>query len=329
MLQAKSILILEVGSKEEVRTGYTVSGENMGMLQAELKLCLSEFLTAVKDVTGKSLIINNSIKGGDVTEYSYIVEEQEGRFALCPQGGGTRFIIPKQIKEEKDMKTEEFNLEEALKGTAVPEKMISYVVGKLSERMEKEGIDLTNKERVMAYVAANAEVIRNIAKEYEEKYAFTPVPGIEGPVNDLFMKTLKENDQYNNGLIYASLFGYSFGKDEFKAYANTVFTHFKDDKKAIGDYFRKAAGVDTNAMDYVKQSVYVSADTSRAVGDAIEVAVVTTIKAINKYGFHGLATLMEKTVGGRPESIKDYNFIKDPIKKAQRERADRLAVETK
>lgn len=329
MLTAKSILIIETQGKEMERFASTVSAEDMPMLTAEVKLCLVQFLNSFnrRNITlnGKDLITHISVKGRDnVSEKKYHIVENTGSYDLMREG--KKMVIKKEeieMKKEVQVEQVEFDLnvgmEQAAPAVEAPVKdedtekaeTATQVTRELMKKMKDAGVDTSNQAAVVAFITGYESEIKKMAKEIEETKPFVRNAALNPEVHTEFEAVLTKLGMFGDNHIHAALMTF-LGKGEAqKEFTLTVLKTFEQDRKVYGQYFRNALGKKSPESSLVKNTAYVTADTFRSTGDLIETGVTKAVQALNKYVFHMVAKVIEAPVGGRPEEIKDYNFVND------------------
>jgi hypothetical protein len=220
-----------------------------------------------------------------------------------------------------------------LKDAGVADEVVGKVVASLTLKMRDKGLDITDKNTIAAYVLANKEEVSNIVKSIVGEEKKESHPELIGPMQNGFLDLLKKLDMYANPHIRAALTTFMRKGDEQRKFVNDVQEIFENDDKKIGQYFRDLLGIKAPNADLLKTSAYVTADSFRSTGNLIEAGVTKTVQALNKYVFQMAATIIEKPVGGRPEEIKDYNYVNDvagrvwdKVKPEKKDKADNSSV---
>lgn len=226
-----------------------------------------------------------------------------------------------QPKEESPVEKDNklfTEIEEALTCDTISADVAKQVMAKFILVMKEEGIDLSDYAAAKVYALAHQDEIVKIAEEImnvkEPVKSVTPHPELAGPMHDAFMEHLKKIGLYADGQIKVALFSFGNKGPEYLQFERDAMGLFDYKQEVYGPYFRDIAGVKYTNKEIVKTTVYVAADTVRATGDVIEAAVTGIVGVINKYGFHGLAKLMELPVG-RTEESREFNYAKDYAKR--------------
>lgn len=208
------------------------------------------------------------------------------------------------------------NVDAALKELNISDDELGQVAKKAANqlimKMKVDGIDITDQAAVFAYVAAHQKDVMAITEEalVLKETVKSDFP-LAGPMHDRFLTIMKNLETHTDNMIYGGFLGFGMLGVEEKEFALQFQTHFNRDHAAMGQHVREQLGIHFPTKNIVKNTVYVTADLSRTTGDLIEIGVTKTVQALNKYVFQMTATLIEKTVGGRPDEIKNYNAIND------------------
>lgn len=201
---------------------------------------------------------------------------------------------------------------------AVVKSQIKEITAKLSKAMQDHGIDVSDSSAVASFILANKEIITSTVREALTKAMEEATDEAEevGPIYHEFGDFLKRIGMYGDNHIHAALITFMGHGDDEKEFGLEIFKRFDRDRKAYGKYFRTLFGIKSPTTSLAKNTVYYSADGLRTTGDLIETSITKAVKLVNKYIFHLAASSLEKTVGGRPSEIKDFNFVNDAAKEA-------------
>ena len=183
----------------------------------------------------------------------------------------------------------------------------------MMKRMEEAGVNIQDTVAISAYLMAHNEELAQVAEEVKaaRSNVFTQNTELNSEMHAEFLEALKKVDLYGDHHIHAVLMSFLGRGDDQKQFVLDVLNVFKRDRQAYGVYFRNACGVKNIESSIIKTTGYVAADSFRTTGDLIEAGVTKSVQAVNKYVFQLIAKGVDKTVGGRPEEMKDYNFVND------------------
>lgn len=224
--------------------------------------------------------------------------------------------VKQEVKSEEVVATVVTNVtttEEEKKMMEESKAIADEVTAILMKRMAEAGMNIQDPTVLSAYLMANQEEVVKVAEEVKaaRSNAFTPNEELDSEMHAEFMAFLKNLDMYGDMNIHAALVTFYKKGEAQKAFALDVEKVFQKDKKAYGQYFRDVAGIKDPESHFIKTAGYVTADTFRTTGDLIEAGVTKSVQAVNKYVFQLIAKGFDKAVGGRPEEMKDYNFVND------------------
>lgn len=224
--------------------------------------------------------------------------------------------VKQEVKSEEVVATVVTNVtttEEEKKMMEESKAIADEVTAILMKRMAEAGMNIQDPTVLSAYLMANQEEVLKVAEEVKaaRSNAFTPNEELDSEMHAEFLEALKKVNLYGDHHIHAVLMSFVGRGDAQKQFVLDVLNVFKKDRTAYGVYFREACGVKNIESSMVKTTVYVTADSFRTTGDLIEAGVTKSVQAVNKYVFQMIAKGFDKAVGGRPEEMKDYNFVND------------------
>lgn len=266
-----------------------------------LQLCLHNMLKVTKDKKTRQQLI---ALAAHIEHKGY--EVNAGQFAKYAAAVGN-YEFDRIIARVDEIHGTPIHGTQNVPREELDEALIERIRNIAKEELQKQGIDLSNRETVMEYVMAHKDEILKKAQEAQEDYNKHVIPEFAGPMHDELMKAIDENGNYGDYFIYGIVQAFGGRSPEHAKFSYTLVKHFDRDPRRLGEYVRRVLGKDKNFR--VKDAVYVTADATRATGDIIQRGFELAGRGIS-YLFYAVADLIEKPVGGRPEYLKGVNLVK-------------------
>lgn len=128
---------------------------------------------------------------------------------------------------------------------------------------------------------------------------------LDGRLHDELKSLIDKTGNTSDTFLFALFDGYARRGAIQTEFISTALHYFDNDKTKMAAYFR---GITGTKASITKNTGYMTADSLRIVGDAMELAIVTAAKLSNTYAFQKPANGIDKLVG-RPEEL-DENVVK-------------------
>ncbi|KYD33080.1 tetratricopeptide repeat protein [Parageobacillus toebii] len=274
----------------------------------ELQACLHRILKVVKDKKTRQQII---ALAAHIEAKGYQVNaDQFAKYVAAIGHYEFEHIIARvdEIHGKKDtierLKTFFFGNQANTPKEELDEVLIEKIREFLKEEMQKQGIDIANKEAVINYVMAyKDEILAKVEKANNSNELI-----IDDEYKDVYediLKGLKEYEAVADTAIYTALQMFRLrSKKHDELIKFIVKDYFKKDVEKIGEYFRKELG--RKGFISAKEVAYYTADTIRATGDVIQPGFELTGQGIN-YIFYAIANILEESERDSPKTKSPHS----------------------